>query len=267
MEENKETIENNEIEEKDTKVEEKTDAAENSAVEESTDVEENSADSETAEDGGDTESKGNIVTDILEVAESTLITVFVIVLLFTFILHPVNIVGRSMVPTLNHNYSGVREENQDTDKVLMNTVFFNVKYGDILVIDKDKNYLLDENGEAYEPTTDASINECIIKRVIAVGGQTVDIKDGKVYVDGEALNEPYIAENSTTDDLGAFTGQYPITVPEDYYFVMGDNRNHSTDSRAKSVGLVKKDQIYGKAIIKYHPFSEFDILTDSWKGD
>lgn len=254
MEENKETIEKNEIEEKDTKVEENTDAEEKSAA-------------ETAEDGGDTESSGNIVTDILEVAESTLITVFVIVLLFTFILHPVNIVGRSMVPTLNKNYSGVREENQDTDKVLMNTVFFNVKYGDILVIDKDKNYLIDENGEAYEPTADAAINECIIKRVIAVGGQTVDIKDGKVYVDGEALNEPYIAENSTTDDLGAFTGQYPITVPEGYYFVMGDNRNHSTDSRAKSVGLVKKDQIYGKAIIKYSPLSEFDILIDSWKGE
>ena len=255
MEENKETIEKNETEEKDIQ------------TEESIDTSENPADSEKSENAGDIAVKGNIFGDILEIAESTLITVFVIVLLFTFILHPVNIVGRSMVPTLNASYEGVRAENNETDKVLMNTVFFNVKYGDILVIDKDKNYLLDENGEVYEPNIDAPINECIIKRVIAVGGQTVDLRDGKVYVDGEALNEPYIAENSTTDDLGAFTEQYPITIPDGYYFVMGDNRNHSTDSRAKSVGLVKKDQIYGKAIIKYSPLNEFDILTDSWKGE
>ncbi|MBO5164267.1 MAG: signal peptidase I [Ruminococcus sp.] len=254
MEENKDTIEKKELEENNAQAEENTEAADGENA-------------ENAENGEEPKKKGNIVRDIVEIAESTLITVFVIVLIFTFILHPVNIVGRSMVPTLNNTYEGVRAENKETDKVLMNTVFFNVKYGDILVIDKDKNYLLDENGKVYEPTLDPSINECIIKRVIAVGGQTVDIKDGKVYVDGEVLNEPYIAENSTTDDLGAFTGQYPVTVPEGYYFVMGDNRNHSTDSRAKSVGLVKKDQIYGKAIIKYSPLDEFDILTDSWKGD
>lgn len=215
----------------------------------------------------DEEATGNFFRDVVEILESTFITVFVIVMLFTYILHPVNIVGRSMVPTLNKNYNGVREENGETDKVLMNTVFFNVKYGDILVIDKDKNYLIDANGNAYQPENDAPINECIIKRTIAVGGQTVDIHDGHVYVDGKELNEPYIAEGSTTEDLGAFTNQYPITVPEGYYFVMGDNRNHSTDSRAKSVGLIKKDQIYGKAIVKYAPLNEFDILVGSWKGD
>lgn len=217
-------------------------------------------------DGEDEEKSANLLRDVVEILESTFITVFVIVLLFTYLLHPVNIVGRSMVPTLNKNYSGVREENGETDKVLMNTVFFKVKYGDILVIDKDKNYLIDTNGNAFEPENDASINECIIKRVIAVGGQTIDIHDGKVYVDGEMINEPYTADGSTTEDLGAFTDQYPITIPEGYYFVMGDNRNHSTDSRAKSVGLVKKDQIYGKAIVKYAPLDEFDILIGSWKG-
>lgn len=220
----------------------------------------------TAEKNDSEKKKGNLLRDFIEIFESTLITVFVIVMIFTYILHPVNIVGRSMVPTLNKNLVGEREEKNDTDKVFMNTVFFDVKYGDILVIDKDKNYLLDENGDVIEPQYDPPINQCIIKRVIAVGGQTIDIRDNQVIVDGEILDEPYIAENSSTGDLGAFTEQYPITIPEGYYFVMGDNRNHSTDSRARSVGLVKKDQIYGKAIIKYSPLEEFDILIGSHKG-
>lgn len=225
----------------------------------------NETGAESSSEKENSNKKENPFKDIIEIVESTLITVFVIILAFTYILHPVNIVGHSMYPTLNKNYEGVRAEKNDTDKVFMSTVYFDINYGDILVIDKDVNYLLDDNGEAYIPDEYSSINECIIKRVIAVGGQTVDIRDGKVFVDGEAIEEPYINESSSTSDLGAFTNQYPITVPEGYYFVMGDNRNHSTDSRAPSVGLVKKDQIYGKAIIKYSPLSEFDILTDSWK--
>ncbi|MDE6518934.1 MAG: signal peptidase I [Ruminococcus sp.] len=206
--------------------------------------------------------KGNVVKDIIDIAESTIATIFVVVLIFTYVLHPVNIVGHSMLPTLNST-----AKDEDTDKIFMSTVFFDVKYGDILVIDKMENYLLDSSGNAYIPESSA-INECIIKRVIAVGGQTIDIRDGHVYVDDEMLNEPYINEPDSTADLsdGAFTGQYPITVPDGYYFVMGDNRNHSTDSRARSVGLIKKDQIYGKALVKYYPLNEFRILTDSWKG-
>ncbi|MCM1133153.1 MAG: signal peptidase I [Ruminococcus flavefaciens] len=209
--------------------------------------------------------KGDFLKDCIDIVESTLITIFVVFLIFTYILHPVNIVGHSMVPTLNLNYDSERAKREDTDKIFMSTVYLDIKYGDILVIEKDDNYLLDASGNVYVPST-ASIGECIIKRVIAVGGQTVDIRDGKVYVDGELLDEPYINEPDSTSDLGAFTGQYPITIPEGYYFCMGDNRNHSTDSRAASVGLISKDQIYGKAIIKYSPLSEFDILTDSWKG-
>lgn len=260
MEENNKNELENELEENSQDSAEAEDESKASAVTEAEDTPGEN------EENKDEETNVNLLRDIAEILESTFITVFVIVMLFTYVLHPVNIVGRSMVPTLNKNYSGVREEKGETDKVLMNTVFFDVKYGDILVIDKDKNYLLDSNGNAYQPEKDPPINECIIKRAIAVGGQTVDIRDGKVYVDGEMIDEPYIAEGSTTEDLGAFTGQYPITVPEGYYFVMGDNRNHSTDSRARSVGLIKKDQIYGKAIVKYAPLDEFRILIGSWKG-
>ena len=216
---------------------------------------------------GSSGEKTSILRDIIDIVESTLITIFVIVMVFTYVLHPVNIVGHSMVPTLNANYDA---STGNSDKIFMSTVFFKVKYGDILVINKNVNYLLDESGNPYTPDGAGSeaIGECIIKRVIATGGQTVDIRDGNVIVDDKVLSEPYINADATTADLGygAFTDQYPITIPEGYYFVMGDNRNHSTDSRARSVGLVKKDQIYGKALVRYSPLKDFDILTDSWKG-
>ena len=224
---------------------------------------------ETQEDGGTQEKKSDrppfTMKDAIEIIESTFITIFVVCMIFTYLLHPVNIVGHSMVPTLNLNYVGERERKEDTDKIFMTTVYFGINYGDILVIEKDDNYLLDNDGKPYVAET-PSLNECIIKRVIATGGQTIDVRDHKVYVDGEMLNEPYINEPDSTEDLGAFSGQYPITIPEGYYFVMGDNRNHSTDSRAASVGLISKEQIYGKALLKYYPLNEFDILTDSWKG-
>ncbi|MCD7891359.1 MAG: signal peptidase I [Ruminococcus sp.] len=189
-------------------------------------------------------------SDVLEIVESTFITVFVIVLIFTYLLHPVNVVGHSMVPTLN-----------DGDRIFMSTIT-NISCGDIVVINNDAAYLFDDNGEVYEASS-GSLNECIIKRAIACGGQTVDIDfdTWEITVDGEALDEEYINSEAfeagyTLNNDGAF--DYPFTVPEGYYFVMGDNRNNSSDSRNPRVGLIKDDQIYGKAVIKYSP--EIEIL-------
>lgn len=189
----------------------------------------------------------NFFGDVLDIAESTIITMFIIILLFTYILHPVNVVGTSMVPTL-----------QNDDKIFMTTIILDISYGDIIVIDNDKAYLLDENNEVIEKDS-RELNECIIKRVIAEGGQTIDIdfNTGAVTVDGEILDEPYINALTLTDE-GGF--DFPVTVPEGYYFVMGDNRNASSDSRHPYVGFIKQNQIYGKAIIRYAPVDTFKIL-------
>ncbi|MBQ8296447.1 MAG: signal peptidase I [Ruminococcus sp.] len=189
--------------------------------------------------------KKSLKRDIIEIAESTFITVFVIVLIFTYLLHPVNVVGTSMVPTLS-----------DGDRIFMSTITTNVECGDIIVINNDAAYLLDESGKVYSEDS-GLFNECIIKRVIACGGQTVDIdfNSSTVTVDGEVLDEPYINE-LTTKNEGALT--FPLVVPEGYYFVMGDNRNRSADSRNPDVGLIKDDQIYGEAVIRYSP--DFEIL-------
>lgn len=203
--------------------------------------------------GQENKSGNKLLSDVIEIVESTLITVFVIIMIFTYILHPVNVVGTSMTNTL-----------QDGDRIFMTTVYGGLSYGDIVVINNDMAYLLDSDNGIIEKNIDGSgLKECIIKRIIATGGQTVELVpySGDVIVDGKTLDEPYIKEKLKNG--GVF--DYPITVPEGYYFVMGDNRNGSSDSRNPDIGLIKKDQIYGKAILRYAPISDFKYLGDSYK--
>lgn len=194
-----------------------------------------------------------LMNDIIDIVESTFTTIFVIMMIFTYLLHPVNVKGKSMMPTL-----------KDQDRILMTTVYFNLEYGDIVIVDNDMAYDLDANGEPVEVNIDGKqLKECIIKRIIATGGQTVDIRDGKVYIDGKEIDEPYVRSGAVTNPMSAFSNNYPITIPEGYYFVMGDNRQESSDSRHPDVGLIKKSQIYGKALVRYAPYSEFKFLFDT----
>ena len=92
-----------------------------------------------------------------------------------------------------------------------------------------------------------------IKRVIAVGGDTIEIRDGKTYVNGEALDESYIRE--------PFHTNYPkTTVPQGHIFVMGDNRNKSEDSRYRDVGFVDLSLVKGKASLIFWPLGQFRSL-------
>ncbi|WP_037270753.1 signal peptidase I [Ruminococcus flavefaciens] len=205
---------------------------------------------EDEEDDSETTKKENqLVDDIIEIIESTLITVFVVIMMFTYLLHPVVVNGHSMNDTLF-----------DTNRIFMTTLYTGPHYGDIIVIDNNKSYLLDENDNVKErDITNSYLKECLIKRVIAEPGQTITIDTDKeqVIVDGKILDEPYI-KDSVVDAGDAF--EFPITVPEGYYFVMGDNRRASADSRYADVGFIKKNQIYGKAICKYSPLKEFKFL-------
>ena len=101
----------------------------------------------------------------------------------------------------------------------------------------------------------------IVKRVIAVGGQTVDIdyQTGTVYVDGEALDEPYLNEPMEEPWYEDLTS---VTVPEGSVFVMGDNRNHSNDSRDVTLGTVDERYVLGRAVCVLLPFQNFGMIPE-----
>ncbi len=93
-----------------------------------------------------------------------------------------------------------------------------------------------------------------IKRVIGLPGETVEVRDGIVFIDGEPLDEPYILQQPNSV-------YPPTTVPPDHYFVLGDNRNNSRDSR--NIGMVPKENIIGKAWLTYWPFSAFGFVDNT----
>lgn len=170
------------------------------------------------------------VDEALDWLRSLALTFITVVLIFTFVIKTARVNGTSMNHTL-----------EDKDFLVLRSAFYTPKQFDIIA------------ANCY------GLDEVIVKRIIAVGGQTVDIDfmSGTVYVDGVALDEPYI-NNPTTNDEGAF--EYPITVDEGYYFCLGDNRQVSKDSRHPDVGLVSREDILGKAFLRIYPLDKITFF-------
>lgn len=164
--------------------------------------------------------------DVFDWVQSLVLALIVCVLVFTFIVRVVSVSGTSMLDTLQNN-----------DRIVVSNLFYTPKQGDIVVLRK----------ESFS-------SEPIVKRIIATEGQIVhiDFDAGVVYVDGEALDEPYAREPiSRRID---FDGD--VEVPEGCVFVLGDNRNGSTDSRDLRIGCVDERLIMGRAFFLLIPGSD-----------
>ncbi len=161
-----------------------------------------------------------------------LMTIAAAIIMVSFFGFRVSVIGPSMSPTL-----------ESGEKVLVNRFvykLFDPKQNDLIVFQPNGN----EKSHYY------------VKRVIALPGDTVQIKDGKVYVNGELL-----AESVETEKIeNAMMAENEIVVGEDEYFVLGDNRNNSEDSRYASIGNVKKDHITGEAWMVVYPFDRIGLL-------
>ncbi len=157
--------------------------------------------------------------------EALVSALFVVILVFVFVGRIIGVDGHSMEQTLHHH-----------DSIIISNVGYTPKQGDIVVLTKE-----------------SFLESPIVKRVIAVEGQVIDIdfEAGKVYVDNELMDEPYI--NELTHDYERM--DFPLTVPEHSVFVMGDNRNESTDSRSPRLGTVDRRYILGHAVFRIFPFN------------
>ena len=173
-----------------------------------------------------------ILKEILSTSLYLLVVLVVTWLVIHFVGQRTQVQGESMEPTLHDG------DNLIVDKITYR--FNDPKRFDIIVFPfryKENTYY--------------------IKRIIGLPGETVQItNDGKIYINQEELKEGY-GKEVILDPGNAYT---PITLGEDEYFVLGDNRNNSSDSRSSSVGIIHRDDIIGRAWVRIWPFSKFGVL-------
>ena len=173
------------------------------------------------------EQQESMRVDLYEWIQSLMTALVICMAIFIFIIRVIDVSGSSMFPTLH-----------DGDKMLVSNLFYTPHAGDVVVFKTDR----------YDP------ERALVKRVIATEGQeiSIDFDRGIVYIDGLPVEEDYIAELTKTklDFIG------PQTVPEGCMFVMGDNRNASTDSRKKEIGMVDQRMLLGRAYYVIFPLSD-----------
>lgn len=153
-------------------------------------------------------------------------------LIITFVGQRTRVEGHSMNPTL-----------QDGDNLIVDKISYRFR--------DPKRYEIIVFPYQYEENT------YYIKRIIGMPGETVQIIGGYVYIDGEKLNEHYGAEVMNSPGIA----EEPITLGEDEYFVLGDNRNHSSDSRDPNVGVLKRSDLIGRAWVRIWPFDSIGVVV------
>lgn len=168
---------------------------------------------------------------VFDITGTMLTAVIILLVIMSFFVRQVTVDGPSMNNTLQHE-----------DRLLVSCFNYTPQNGDIVIITHGKN-----------------LDEAIVKRVIATEGQhlTINYETNEVVVDGVLLDEEYT--EGTTIPLHNPT-QIPDVIPEGYVFVMGDNREHSLDSRSVNVDLIPVQNIIGKAFMRIYPFSSFGAI-------
>lgn len=184
--------------------------------------------------------------DFIKELAVLVVTAFILAFIFkTLILQPFKVEMGSMMPTVLPN-----------DRVLVNKFiyrFYKPTRGDVVTLYSPEKTIPDHSGFSigkFLVSLYSSPRKILIKRIIATEGETIEMREGKVYINNKPIKEKYVK-------FLDYSGYGPITVPKDRVFVMGDNRPNSKDSRAPDIGPIKKSELLGKAIIVYWPPNAF----------
>jgi len=169
-----------------------------------------------------------LVSSLFEMAEVLSSAVLCIAVLFIFVLRFAGVIGSSMVPTLHNG-----------EWLAVTASLSQPKHSDIVILSPHN-----------------ARHEALVKRVVAVAGDEIDLADGRVLRNGQPIDEPYLPEGVMTYPASELQNDmaYPVRVPEGRVFVMGDNRTGSADSRSSMVGFVRTDDILGRVVFRAKPF-------------
>ena len=176
------------------------------------------------------EQQFDLKKEIFEWVHALVLALVIALVLRTFLFTLIRVVGSSMVPTLSTN-----------DRLIVWKLMYKPRQGDIIILKPP-----------LHPETP------YVKRIIGMPGQTININTStqEVIIDGEPIDEDYI--NEPTRFSGNMT--FPVKVPDDHVFVMGDNRNNSKDSRYTDVGMIPYDKIIGKATVRIWPLNKIGLV-------
>ena len=208
------------------------------------------------------EKKNSVGREIFEWVYTIVIAIAIAFVIKSFLFDVVRVDGSSMFPTLENNdrliVTKLGYEPHQGDIVILDSTYKNREaYFDSLALEDGKDELSAVGKFLASRSMPQNLKKrYYVKRIIALPGQTVDLIDGKVYIDGEKLDEPYYEGITQSIDASV---KYPITVDEGMVFVMGDNRPHSKDSRSSELGQVPYDALLGRSRIRIWPLTALGL--------
>jgi signal peptidase I len=177
---------------------------------------------------------------LFEILETIVVAMAIFVVLYYFLVQPHQVTGSSMLPNF-----------EDKDYILTDKIhyrFSQPQRGDVIVFKSPNN-----------PSKD------FIKRIIALPRERVEINQGYIYVNGEVLYESYLPADFRTTGRDLFPDGEEVVVPRGEFFVLGDNRSHSSDSR--KFGTITKETIIGRAWLRYWPLNKFSLIPSAVYAD